>query len=86
MGLFDNLKEAQRSATGAAGAAIGSLLSLPVAGIVGLGAAVQGKSFDDASAKVMETFAGVGMYIGREASDDILRTQIRMRSSGVASR
>lgn len=76
MGLFENLHEAQKRATGAAGAAIGSLVSLPHATLYGLVEAVQGKSFSEASTTIMEKYAGWGEHIGRHQSDEILRALI----------
>jgi hypothetical protein len=77
MGIFENLHEAQRKATGAAGAAIGSLLSLPHATLYGITEAVQGKSFSEASTAVMNKYAEWGDHIGREQSDEIVRALIK---------
>lgn len=76
MGLLENLHEAQRRATGAAGAALASILSLPHATISGLANTIQGKSFNDASSAVMAKYAEVGENIGRERSDEIVRQLI----------
>jgi citrate synthase len=76
MGIFENLHEAQRKATGAAGAAIGSLLSLPHATLYGVVEAVQGKSFNDASTAVMNKYAEIGQSIGRDRSDEIVKALI----------
>jgi hypothetical protein len=76
MGIFENLHEAQRRATGASGAAIASLLSLPHATVSGLASAVQGKSFSDASSAVMAKYSEIGESIGREQSDHIVRALI----------
>jgi hypothetical protein len=73
MNIIDNLHEMQRRATGASGAAIASLLSLPHATISGLASTIQGKSFYDASSAVMAKYAAIGEQIGREQSDEIVR-------------
>ena len=76
MGIFENLHAAQRRATGAAGAAIGSLLSLPHATLCGLAEVVQGKSFNEASTSIMNKYAEWGEFIGREQSDEIVRALV----------
>jgi hypothetical protein len=73
MGLFDNLHEMQKNATGAAFAALGALLSLPHATLSGLSSAIQGKGFDEASSIVMAKYAAIGQQIGRQQSDEIVR-------------
>ena len=80
MGLIDDLHEAQENATGAAAAALASLISLPVATLWGVAEAVQGRSFNDASTDVMHKFASVGMFIGKGASDEIVKELLRVHS------
>ena len=77
MKIIDDLKEAQRSATGHTVEALGSLLSLPHATIAGVVNAVQGKSFDEASTKIMRKYAEFGYKIGRDQSDAILNALIK---------
>lgn len=80
MGLFENLHEAQRKATGATGAALASILSLPHATVAGLANTVQGRSFNDASSAVMAKYAEIGENIGRAQSDEIVRALLEAHS------
>lgn len=82
MGLFEKLHEAQRSATGAAFAALGSLISLPHATVSGISSAIQGKSFNEASTIVMAKYAAMGQAIGREKSDEIVRQLVEVHRKG----
>lgn len=78
MSIFDDLHEAQKTATGAAFGAIASLISLPHATLAGVVSAVQGKSFDDASSAVMSKYSEIGTKIGRDQSDEIVRQLIEV--------
>jgi hypothetical protein len=78
MGILDDLKERQRTATGAIVETIASAASLPVATIIGLGKAAHGENFDVASTKVMNAWAATGNRIGREQSDEMVRLFIEI--------
>jgi hypothetical protein len=84
MNLIQQLQEAQRNATGAAGELFGTILSLPHATIAGMVNSFQGKSFNEASTEVMNTYARAGKKVGRERSDEIVRQLIEAhrKSSG----
>lgn len=71
MGLRESLQRAKENATGAAGGAIGSLLSLPHATLAGLAAAIDGESAGDAASTIIDTYAKRGEAIGRASADYI---------------
>jgi hypothetical protein len=73
MGIIENLREAQKDATGTAVSALATVLSLTPATIAGVVAVVEGKSFNDASDALMKHWAAIGYKVGREQSDEILR-------------
>jgi hypothetical protein len=79
MGILEDLNEAKKNATGAAGEALFSLVSLPHATIAELVSATQGKSFDEASSTVMAKYAAMGNNIEREKSDEIVKALIKVR-------